>query len=86
MLERAMYVKAVRIDDTQDETLRVLNAMFGDYRDFAHTVSPQKLAAQLDISEGAVRYQIKKLERLGYIHSVEPGGYKPTEKMLFLKI
>lgn len=78
-----MCIKAVRIDEgEQDETFSVLNAILSNRRERVE-VSPMQLALRLNISEGSVRYQIKKLVKLGYLRALEK-GYEPTGKVLFL--
>lgn len=78
-----MYVKAIKLESAKDESLRILNAILGDRRDYFE-VSPSKVAAELGISEGNVRYHLKKLVKFGYLRVVGD-GYKPTDKVLFLK-
>lgn len=77
-----MSVKVIRIDDTQDETLRILNAILSERRVWIE-VSPSKVGSALGIQEGVVRYNIKKLVKLGYIRPIGR-GYEPTDKVLFL--
>ena len=79
-----MYVKALILNDTEDDTLRVLIAVLPERRTWVE-ISPSKGAKELNMSEGSVRYQIKKLEKLGYIRP-EGRGYMPTDQLLFLNI
>ncbi len=79
-----MYVKALKLNETTDDTLRVLNAVLPDRRAWIE-ISPAKVAQALNMSEGAVRYQVKKLERLGYLRA-DGRGYMPTDQLLFLNI
>ncbi len=76
-------VKAVRIEAAEDEAMRVLNAVLPE-RKAPVDISPMKIAHALGMSESTVRYNVKKLVRLGYLRTVG-NCYEPTEKVLFLK-
>ena len=79
-----MYVKALKLNETTDDTLRVLNAVLPDRRAWVG-ILPAEGAQALNMSEGAVRDQVKKLERLGYLRA-DGRGYMPTDQLLFLNI
>ena len=76
-----MYMKAIRIDETEDETLRILNAVLSDRRTWID-IKPSKVAVQLGVSEAVVRYNVKKLFKQGLL-CVKGSGYVPTDKVLF---
>lgn len=78
-----MCVKAIRLDMTEELHYKVFSAMFGDERRAVRVKFPI-IAKTLGISEEVVRYNVKKLLRLGYIR-IRDEGYEPTEKVLFLK-
>ena len=84
-----MYVKAIRLDKTEELHLSILSLMFPDER-CSTRVNFVELAKQLNasgikVSEEVVRYNVtKKLKKLGYIRECGD-GYEPTEKVLFLK-
>ena len=78
-----MQVMAIRLDMTDELHLRVLDAIFGAEQKSVR-VKPADLAKELDESEEVIRYNIKKLKRLGYIR-IQDNKYEPTEKVVFLK-
>lgn len=76
-------VKAVKITDTKDESLKILNAILPERRTAGVEVSPMKIARELGISEFKVRYNVQKFVELGYLEHVGR-LYQPTKKVLFL--
>ena len=77
-----MY-RAVRIDGSQELWFRILAEIVGDDRR-CRWVNCDDLARKLGESEEVIRYNVKKLRRLGYLKWT-PEGYEPTDKVLFLK-
>lgn len=82
-----MCIKAIVIDKSAEELhLRLLAVMF----DRCSDRSPRRvrfcdLAKNLGVSEDVVRYNIRKLLRMGYIVSLGPEtGYRLTDKVAFL--
>lgn len=78
-----MSVKAIRIEDSKDLTLRILNEVLSDRRSYIE-IKPTETAVRVGVSECVVRYHIKKLVETGYLRPVGK-GYEPTENVLFLK-
>lgn len=78
-----MCVKAIRLDKAEELHYKILSAMFGDERR-AVRVKFGDLANELGVSEEVIRYNVKKLVKLGYLR-ITDDGYAPTEKVLFLK-
>lgn len=81
----SVCVHAVKIAESDDLTLRVLNAVIGG----ADAPCPRRvkygeIARELNTTEENVRYHIRKLVRLGYLRA-SSAGYEPTGKVLFLK-
>ena len=78
-----MIEKAVIINDSRNESLRILDAIIPDRR-VAFEISPSELARQLGVTESTVRYNVRNFVKLGYIR---PAGrlYEPTKKIVFLK-
>ena len=79
-----MCVHAVKIAESDDLTLRVLNAVIGG----ADAPCPRRvkygeIARELNTTEENVRYHIRKLVRLGYLRAGS-AGYEPTGKVLFI--
>lgn len=84
-----MCVKAIKIEDEKKETefhLKLLALMFHDASDRSpRRVKFGELAHKLGVLEEVIRYNVRKLQRLGYIRSLGPDvGYVPTEKVIFL--
>ena len=80
-----MCVHAVKIAGSDDLTLRVLNAVIGGAdAPCPRRVSFCKIAREVGATEETVRYQIRKLVRLGYLRACT-AGYEPTGKVIFLK-
>lgn len=77
-----MFVKVIRLDLTDELHYKILSAMFEERR--AVKVKFPTIAQDLGVSEEVIRYNVKKLLKLGYIREVTE-GYEPTEKVLFLK-
>lgn len=78
-----MCVKAIRLEDSKDVTLRILNEVLAERREYIE-IKPTETAVRLGVSECVVRYNVKKLVDGGYLRPVG-NGYEPTEKVLFLK-
>ncbi len=78
-----MIEKAVIINDSRSEQLRILDAVIPDRR-VAFEVSPTELAKQLGVGEATVRYNVRNFVKLGYIRPVGK-LYEPTKKIVFLK-
>lgn len=79
-----MCVHAVKIAESDDLTLRVLNAVIGG----ADAPCPRRvkygeIARGVGTTEETVRYQIRKLVRIGYLRACT-AGYEPTGKVLFI--
>ena len=79
-----MCVKAIRLDKTDELHLKILSSMFGEDRGGAR-VKFADLSKEFEESEETIRYNVKKLKRLGYIREKDD-KYEPTEKVLFLKV
>ncbi len=84
-----MCVKAIKIEDAKKETefhLKLLALMFSDVSDRSpRRVKFGELARKLGVLEEVIRYNVRKLQRLGYIRSLGPDvGYELTEKVIFL--
>ena len=84
-----MCVKAIKIEDEQTEKelhLKLLALMFRDVSDRSpRRVKYGELAKELGVFEEVVRYNIRKLLRLGYIRSLGADvGYELTEKIILL--
>ena len=79
-----MCVHAVKIAESDDLTLRVLNAVIGGAdAPCPRRVSFCKIAREVGTTEETVRYQIRKLVRIGYLRACT-AGYEPTGKVLFI--
>ncbi len=78
-----MGVKAIRLDEAEEQHYKILDAMFDDSRNSVH-VNFVELGKKLGVSEDVVRYNMKKLLKLGYIR-VRNNGYEPTAKVLYLQ-
>ena len=79
-----MCVHAVKIAESDDLTLRVLNAVIGGAdAPCPRRVSFCKIAREVGATEETVRYQIRKLVRIGYLRACT-AGYEPTGKVLFI--
>lgn len=79
-----MCVHAVKISESDDLTLRVLNAVIGGAdAPCPRRVSYCEIARGIGTTEETVRYHIRKLVRMGYLR-VSAAGYEPTGKVLFL--
>ncbi len=78
-----MIERAIIINDSRDESLRILDAILADRR-VGVEVSPTEIGKQLGVTESTVRYNVRKFVKLGYLR---PVGriYEPTKKVLFLK-
>ena len=78
-----MIERAVIINDSRNESLRILDAIIPNRR-VAFEVSPTEVAKQLGVTESTVRYNVRNFVKLGYIR---PNGrlYEPTKKIVFLK-
>lgn len=76
-------IKAIIINDSRDETLRVLDAILGDRKTWFE-YSPSETAHQLGLPESTVRYNVRKLVKLGYLR-VDGRGYSPTERVQYLQ-
>lgn len=84
-----MCVKAIVIGNEQEEKelhLKLLALMFCDVSERRpKRVKYGKLARELGVSEEVIRYNVRKLLRLGYIRSLgEDVGYELTEKIILL--
>lgn len=78
-----MIVKAIRLDKSDELHLKILSAMFGEDRK-AVRVEFGDLSEKIKESEETIRYNVKKLKRLGYIQEKD-NKYEPTNKVLFLR-
>lgn len=79
-----MCIKAIDIEYEEEPCFRILSYMLkGQERRMTKRVKFGEIAKALGVSEEVVRYNIRKLLRLGYIR-VNGNGYEPTEKVLFL--
>lgn len=79
-----MCVKAIDISEADELSFRILSQMLkGQDTRTSKRAHFGELARALGISEEVVRYNVRKLLRLGYIR-VSGNGYEPTEKVLFL--
>ena len=83
-----MSVKVIRLDKAEELHFRILDLMFPDDRRSTR-VAFVEIAKQLnasgqekDISEEVVRYNVKKLVRLGYIRDAGD-YYELTDKLIF---
>ncbi len=79
------YVKAIRLDKTDELHLQILNAMF-DEENHAARVKYGDIRKKITeiVSEEVIRYNVNKLKRLGYIRERDD-KYEPTEKVILLK-
>lgn len=85
-----MCVKAINIADTEELCFRILALILSDDTERrTKWISYGAIAERLNrercgtVTEETVRYNIRKLVRLGYLRYTEK-GYEPTEKVLFL--
>ncbi len=78
-----MCVKAIRLDLTEELHHKILSAIIGEDRKAVH-VKFADIANKIGVSEDVVRYNAKKLVKLGYIR-IKGDGYEPTEKVIFIK-
>ena len=78
-----MYVKAIRLDKTDELHYKILSAMFDEEKRSAR-VKFAELAKKLGVSEEVIRYNVKKLLKLGYIRTTDD-KYEPTEKVIFIR-
>ncbi len=78
-----MCVKAIRLDKTDELHYKILSAMFDEEKKSAR-VKFAELAKRLGVSEEVIRYNVKKLLKLGYIRAKED-RYEPTEKVIFIR-
>lgn len=78
-----MCIKAIRLDKTDELHYKILSAMYGEEKKSVR-VKFAELAKGLGVSEEVIRYNVKKLMKLGYIHMTDD-GYEPTDKVVFLK-
>jgi DNA-binding IclR family transcriptional regulator len=78
-----MIERAVIINDSRDESLRILDAIISDRR-VGVEISPTELAKQIGVTESTVRYNVRKFVKLGYLRPVGR-TYEPTKKIVFLK-
>lgn len=78
-----MCVKAIQINEQSSEfCFRLLAAMFPN-GESPQQVSFSRLAARLGVSEEVVRYNVRKLQKCGYIVSYGVDvGYALTGKVL----
>lgn len=76
-------VKAIRIDNTKEVHLKILNAMFDEGNHAAH-VNYVDLVPIVKESKETIRYNVRKLLDLGYIRERDD-KYEPTEKVILLK-
>ena len=87
-----MCVKAINIADTEELCFRILALILSDDTERrTKWISYGAIAERLNreqggkVTEETVRYNIRKLVRLGYLRCAEK-GYMPTEKVLFLDL
>lgn len=79
-------MKAIKIDERSPELcFRLLAVIIGESSE-CRRVRYDVLAAQLGTSEENVRYNIRKLIRMGYLRSYGSHGYEPTEKVIVQNI
>ena len=78
-----MFVKAIRLDKAEELHYKILSEMFGEEKKSAR-VKFAALAKKLGVSEEVIRYNVKKLLKLGYIRTKED-QYEPTEKVIFIR-
>ncbi len=78
-----MTVKTIRIDKAQEIHHKVLNAMFDDELHPAR-INYGEIATKIGVSEEVIRYNVRKLKKLGYIRE-QDGKYEPTERIVRLK-
>ena len=74
--------RAINLEDATELHFRVLKEIVGNVR-ACKRAHFGDIAKSLNESEEVIRYNVKKLKRLGYIRST-PDGYEPTDKVLFI--
>ncbi|MBO5046734.1 MAG: hypothetical protein J6C93_07720 [Clostridia bacterium] len=80
-----MCIKTIRIDDAAETHMRLLARILrDDVTRVSRRVQFGALAKEIGESEEVVRYNVRKLVRLGYLRQVDD-GYEPTEKILFIE-
>lgn len=80
-----MCVHALIIEESAEVHIRLLEKILeGEELPRSKYVNYISMAKQLGISKEDVRYNIRKLLRLGYLR-VEGNGFIPTAKILFVK-
>lgn len=82
-----MRVKVLLLDKAEEFHHKVLDAMFGEDRNSGR-VKFAELAKRLGVSEEVIRYNVKKLVKLGYISEKgeKDDGYELTKKVIFANL
>ena len=79
-----MCVHAISIAQAEDLTFRILNEILsGSAQPCARRVKFGEIGKAVGTSEEVVRYNVRKLVRMGYLRSTAD-GYEPTGKVLFI--
>ena len=79
-----MCVHAIDLNEAKELCFRLLSKILeGEETHVCKRVKYGELAGELQVSEEDVRYNLKKLVKLGYLR-VSTAGYEPTEKVLFI--
>ncbi len=78
-----MCVKAIRLDKAEELHHKVLFAMFDEDKRRAR-VNFAEIATRLGVSDEVVRYNVKKLLKLGYIRAQDNEYELSSEKVILL--
>lgn len=89
-----MCLKAINIAGSKELCFRILALILADeterrrkwvkYNEIAELLNREAEGTGETVSEEVVRYNIRKLVRLGYLRSKGKDGYEPTERVLFI--